>query len=143
MLRISQFCILFVAAMPLFTIPASADNEPHNSVTCHSPYIIDGDTFQCDDTRIRLAGIDAPETDGHCRQGRRCVQGDAEAAKNHLNELTRTKVECTAIDTDHYGRSIALCKASGVDLSCAMIGSGHAIPRYRQINCPSSQTVNP
>jgi hypothetical protein len=103
---------------------------------CHSPYIIDGDTFDCIGTRIRLTGIDAPEMPDHCRDGRRCTKGDPFAAKKHLQSLTTGRVKCRAIEIDHYGRTIARCSAGDIDLSCAMIASGHAVRRYSSISCP-------
>lgn len=103
---------------------------------CHSPYIIDGDTFDCAGTRIRLMGIDAPEMPDHCREGRRCTEGDPFAAKKYLQSLTAGRVNCRAVETDHYGRTIARCTAGERDLSCAMIASGHAVRRYNRISCP-------
>lgn len=40
---------------------------------CHWPKVIDGDTIHCRYTRVRLAGIDAPEMPGHCQPGRACT----------------------------------------------------------------------
>lgn len=112
------------------------NGSPHQKgISCHHPYIIDGDTFDCGGTRVRLAGIDAPEMPGHCRQGRTCTPGNPHAAKTALSELTRTTVNCEQTDTDHYGRVIARCKASGKDLSCAMIDANHAVRRYGFILC--------
>ncbi|MCK5519400.1 MAG: thermonuclease family protein, partial [Alphaproteobacteria bacterium] len=40
-----------------------------------------------------------------------------------------------SIEKDHYGRTVARCKANGKDLSCAMVAAGHAIERYGVLNC--------
>ena len=98
--------------------------------------MIDGDTFDCGDERVRLAGIDTPEMPGHCKAGRRCTEGDPFAAQAHLSSLADGRVLCRQIDTDHYGRMIARCEAGGRDLSCAMLQSGHAVRRYGHISCP-------
>ena len=45
---------------------------------------IDGDTLRCGRERIRLLGIAAPEMPGHCRRGRRCVEGDPVASRAAL-----------------------------------------------------------
>lgn len=105
-------------------------------ITCHSPAITDGDTLRCGGHHIRLASIDAPEMPGHCRKGRRCTPGDPHAAKAYLEEITRGPVTCRRIDTDRYGRTVALCEAGGRDLSCAMVEAGHAVERYGSLSCP-------
>jgi hypothetical protein len=89
-------------------------------ISCYNPYIIDGDTLDCGGHRIRLASIDAPEI-SDCRPGRKCVSGDPYAAKKYLQSMARGAVKCIKSDTDHYGRTIALCEANGVDFSCAMV----------------------
>lgn len=106
------------------------------SIVCASPYIIDGDTFSCNNTRIRLYGIDAPEMPDHCRKGRRCTSGNPYKSKDHLETLTRDTVTCAAIEIDHYGRTIARCTSKGEDLSCAMVEAGHAVKRYGTLSCP-------
>lgn len=105
------------------------------SIVCASPYIIDGDTFSCGNTRIRLYGIDAPEMPDHCRKGRRCTPGNPFKSKDYLESLTRGTVTCTAIEIDHYGRTIARCTSKGKDLSCAMVEDGHAVERYGRLSC--------
>lgn len=106
-----------------------------DTITCHSPYIIDGDTFSCNNTRIRLYSIDAPEMPDHCREGRRCTSGDPYKSRNYLKSLTGGTVTCTPLKIDHYGRTIAKCEASGKDLSCEMVKSGHAVKRYGRLSC--------
>lgn len=104
-------------------------------ISCHSPYIIDGDTLECGGHRIRLASIDAPEL-SPCTQGRRCTPGDPHASKAYLQSISRGAVSCRSTDTDRYGRTVALCDAGGKDLSCAMVAAGHAVERYGSLSCP-------
>ncbi len=117
------------------TSATQSDRRDREILTCRDPYIIDGDTLSCARVRIRLAGIDAPEMPGHCREGRRCVAGDPFAAKAHLHNISRGDVTCRPVDRDHYGRTIALCESDGVDFSCDMVRTGHAVKRYRPISC--------
>ena len=114
-----------------------SDTEQSNKqvISCNSPYIIDGDTFSCNGERIRMANIDAPEMPEHCRRGRRCPPGTPFASKNCLHSISRGSVTCLSIEKDHYGRTVARCKANGKDLSCAMVAAGHAIERYGVLNC--------
>jgi endonuclease YncB( thermonuclease family) len=105
---------------------------------CASPYHSDGDNMRCRGRAetVRLYGIDAPEMPGSCRPGRRCTPGNPYAARDHLRRLTRgRRVMCTVRDVDDYGRTVAECTADGRNISCAMIASGHAAPRYGRLNC--------
>lgn len=106
------------------------------TIHCTNPRITDGDTLNCDNTKIRLYGIDAPEMPGSCKPGRHCVAGNPHLAKNQLKSLSRGAVTCTQVDTDHYGRTVATCTSQGIDLGCAMVESGHAVERYGTLDCP-------
>jgi hypothetical protein len=120
---------------PAEGVTALSPSFPSN-IGCMSPTVVDGDTLRCGSTRIRLSSIDAPEMPGHCRPGRECTPGDPYASRANLRSLTAgAAVECRQIDTDVYGRAIALCRAGGRDLSCAQYESGHAIERYGSLSC--------
>ncbi len=116
------------------------------SFVCEAPSHHDGDNVRCANvqTAIRLQGIDAPEMPGACRPGRDCTPGDPYAARDYLRSLTRGRqVQCTPEGEDVYGRIIARCSAGGVDLSCAMIASGQAVPRYAAIDCGGGNYAEP
>lgn len=115
--------------------PLNAKAVEKKPISCHNPYIIDGDTFDCDGTRIRLSSIDAPEMPDHCRKGRRCTAGDPFASKKYLRSISRSAVMCHAIEMDSYGRTVARCESEGQDLSCAMVKAGHAVERYGSLTC--------
>ena len=95
---------------------------------CTVQSVHDGDTFRCTNgTRIRLSSIDSPEMPGACRPGRTCAPGDPYAAKAALVGLIGGRtVQCERVGTS-YGRVAAWCSAGEMDLSCAMLRSGHAI----------------
>ena len=96
--------------------------------SCTVQSVHDGDTFRCTNgTRIRLSSIDSPEMPGACRSGRACAPGDPYAAKAALKGLIDGRtVQCDRVGTS-YGRVAAWCSVGGVDLSCAMVRSGHVI----------------
>lgn len=88
----------------------------------------DGDTIRCGDERIRLLGIDAPETAGHCREGRTCAPGDPIASKESLRiALAQGALQIRRIGQDRYGRTLALVSAAGMDLSCHQLAQGQAV----------------
>ncbi|MCU0892446.1 MAG: DUF1294 domain-containing protein [Sandarakinorhabdus sp.] len=129
--------------MPASLILAAAAAAAVGSFACENPRHHDGDNVRCDGLKpaIRLEGIDAPEMPGACRPGRECTPGDPFAARDALRALTQGRsVICTQQDRDRYGRIIARCSADGIDLSCAMIAAGHAVPRYVTIDCPDGTT---
>jgi hypothetical protein len=87
-------------------------------------YVIDGDTFDLNGTRIRVAGIDAPET-----HPARCPQEAAlgAAATQKLAELLRGRpLWVSGIKVDRYGRNVAVVRVNGEDVADAMIISGLA-----------------
>lgn len=89
---------------------------------------VDGDTLRCGPERVRLLGIDAPELPGHCQQGRRCAPGDPYASTRSLRAaLAKGSIRFQRFGTDHYGRTLALVSAGGIDLSCWQLSHGQAI----------------
>jgi micrococcal nuclease len=89
---------------------------------------IDGDTIRCGSERIRLIAIDAPEMPGHCRRGRICAPGDPYAAKAALEQDLRAgTITIERIRIGAWGRTDAIVRVNGVNLSCRQISTGHAI----------------
>src|SRR5262245_53106307 len=80
--------------------------------------VIDGDTIEIHGERIRLHGIDAPESTQPCTgaDGRawRCGQRAALALSDRIGAHT---VSCDPRDRDRYGRIVAVCSAGGVVLN--------------------------
>lgn len=83
---------------------------------CH---VIDGDTIVIGDTRIRLAGIDAPELD----------QPWGNKAKFAMIALCKGQVvRAEVVEGDIYGRIVAKCSLpDGTDLSAALVRQGLAL----------------
>ena len=95
---------------------------------------IDGDTLRCGRERIRLLGIDAPELHGHCRPGRQCAPGNAAASKRQLATGLRGHATIERIGRDHYGRTLAMVRVNGLDLSCRQLTARRAIYKVRWDN---------
>jgi endonuclease YncB( thermonuclease family) len=95
--------------------------------------IIDGDTLEIHGTRIRLWGIDAPESTQLCRGSDslqyRC---GAQAANNLAGFIAQRPVSCTPISLDRYGRTVATCSVGGTDIGDWLVRSGLALdwPQY-------------
>ena len=96
-----------------------------------SAYVIDGDTIDINDLRIRLNGIDTPEREQACRANELIWHCGLEATKV-LRHLTKGKiVNCVGNTKDQYGRLIANCFVGEFSLNAAMVESGMALA-YRQ-----------
>src|SRR5258708_36171678 len=79
--------------------------------------VIDGDTLEIHGTRIRLWGIDAPESSQLCRgEDSLQYQCGAKAANDRDAFIARRPVSCIPISLDRYGRTVASCSVGGVDL---------------------------
>ncbi|WP_311274074.1 thermonuclease family protein [Methylobacterium sp. WCS2018Hpa-22] len=97
--------------------------------------VIDGDTLDIGSTRIRLHGIDAPESAQLCRDkaGKpfRCGQAAALALADRIGT---TPVSCLPRDTDKYGRTVAVCRKGVEDLNGWLVAQGYAVAyrRYSQ-----------
>jgi endonuclease YncB( thermonuclease family) len=97
-----------------------------------SACVIDGDTVEVAGQRIRLHGIDAPESKQRCRAGRSEIECGKEATKVLRSIIARESVTCEGRDVDRYGRIVAVCRNSdGEDINAAMVAQGWALA-YRQ-----------
>ncbi|MBA4766080.1 MAG: thermonuclease family protein [Porphyrobacter sp.] len=91
--------------------------------------VVDGDTIRCDGERVRLSGIDAPETSA-CRKGRKCVRGDGQAATRALASIIAGKrVTVIRLGRDRYGRTIAAVYVDKRNVACELLARGHAVYR--------------
>ncbi|WP_420887837.1 thermonuclease family protein [Bradyrhizobium yuanmingense] len=104
--------------------------------------IIDGDTLEIHGQRIRLWGIDAPESNQLCRGDDslqyRC---GARAANDLAAFIGKRSVVCTPMTFDRYGRMVASCAVGGADLADWLVRQGVALdwPRYSQCHYARAQ----
>lgn len=97
--------------------------------------VVDGDTLHFSDVKVRLEGIDAPETYQSCQT----VSGHAWpcglVAGRELERLIGGRdVRCNPRGTDKYGRMLGVCHAGGVELNAEMVrrGMAWAFVKYSQ-----------
>ena len=117
----------FTSALVLLATPEVAAETISGTAS-----VIDGDTLEIRSKRIRLHGIDAPESAQNCQDAAgkdwRCGQRAALALSDRIG---RRPVSCEVKDTDRYGRSVAACSAGGESLNAWMVANGWAMA-YRQ-----------
>ena len=96
--------------------------------------VIDGDTVEIHGRRVRLHGIDAPESAQLCeRPGGerwRCGQRAALALADHIG---RVPITCRGRDTDRYDRVVAVCFKGSEDLNAWLVAQGWAMA-YRRFS---------
>ena len=95
------------------------------------PRVIDGDTLEVAGQRIRLHGIDAPESRQLCRRdGERWQCGkDATGALEAF--LGGRPVSGEELGRDRYRRVVAKCAVDGEDIGEWMVSQGWAVAYYQ------------
>lgn len=96
--------------------------------------VIDGDTIEIRGERIRLNGVDAPESWQRCKDGAgdeyRCGKDAAEALDEFL--AASRPATCNVVDHDRYRRAVADCeRADGKSLNAWMVANGWAVDWIR------------
>ena len=93
--------------------------------------VIDGDTIEVGTVRVRLHGVDAPESAQSClAEGERwpCGQRATQALDRQIGGRT---VACSERDRDRYGRIVAVCRHGGRDINAWLVRQGWALA-YRR-----------
>ncbi|MXX87937.1 MAG: thermonuclease family protein [Boseongicola sp. SB0677_bin_26] len=125
----STTALALLAALALAGTPTTSKAQ---NVLYGPVRVIDGDTIEIQRQRIRLHGIDAPESAQECSDARGRSYRCGQAATQALASLVRgASVNCQIRDKDRYGRLVAVCRRGGVDLNASMVRQGHALA-YRQ-----------
>lgn len=112
------------AALCLALVPLAAQGQ--------QAQVVDGDSLKIGSTRVRLAGIDAPELHQDCPDGWKAGQ----EARLYLGWLiSGNPVQCEYSGVDKYGRSLGTCYAPPlspaattlpIELNRAMVRAGMA-----------------
>ena len=117
--------VLILAAVALFGIRVEPDRPVGPQGTLR---VIDADTFDVGDTRVRLHGVDAPEKHQTCL--------DAEGAEWDCGAWSIEQVRaywegrratCETLDIDRYGRTVARCEVGGNDIGAMLVAGGMAL----------------
>ena len=98
------------------------------------PSVVDGDTLEIHGARIRLWGIDAPESSQLCRGADSLQYRCGAKSANALDALiAKRPVSCVPVSLDQYGRTVATARWLGSILptglsAMALRWIGRAIP---------------
>ena len=99
--------------MPVLTIALCLLATPALADVVGTASVIDGDTIEVHGRRIRLHGIDAPESRHLCRLDGKPWQCGKDAANALADKIARRPVTCENLGRDRYKRIIGRCTVGG------------------------------
>lgn len=116
----------------------------HANVISSSPNtpvkIIDGDSLEIGNYRIRLIGIDAPEYEQHCKDSQNKKYFCGQTSIEYLQKLIgNNTITCKIHHKDKYDRELCTCFKGKIDLNAEMVRSGNALT-YLDSNYQKEQT---
>jgi endonuclease YncB( thermonuclease family) len=153
-------CLAFagILALPLYLVTPSSLRAQTGQIfgqVAGIPRVVDGDTIVINNIRIRLEGIDAPESTQTCGVDPRLLPARQSAppfgnpnmlgnpplilatpaeswacgteATRHLARLIgHAEVRCEDLGPDRYGRTLGRCFVGNVNVNAAMVRDGYA-----------------
>lgn len=110
-----RYLIGAIAATAIITAPALAFDR--GDVIEGPARVIDGDTIEVDNVRVRLNGVAAPE---------RNEPGGTEATEAMRHILDGHTARCSLTGEKTYNRQVGTCWVGATDVGAALIASGNA-----------------
>ncbi len=111
----------------IFIIVILFPNFLYGKTIIGKPKIIDGDTIHIGSDKIRLHGIDAPETEQICKLESQDWFCGKQSTKELKRKINNRNVKCITTDIDIYKRFVAICSVDNINLNKWMVENGWAI----------------
>lgn len=89
--------------------------------------VIDGDTLELAGEKIRLHGVDAPESDQYCTAAEFEYPCGVMATAWLVEATLGRDLACKVVTRDRWGRMVALCTVDGQSLNEMLVTSGWAV----------------
>ena len=126
-------CVLIVMAWIAFWLLLPLTSVADTTIIGGSTRVIDADTLEVKGERVRLEGIDAPETRQICERASGTLYPCGQAATRALRERIGDGNVVCALDPqrDRYGRALGVCSVHGEDLNAWLVSQGYALA-YRR-----------
>lgn len=129
MKRVFGLLTLALTAIPILTLSNLVVlGQQKNTSISGNVLVVDGDGIVMQDMRIRLLGIDAPETDQICLD-EKCGRWTCgiEARDRLAQYVDSRKITCVGDNKDRYGRTLATCFIDGKNLNAWIVSEGFAL----------------
>ncbi len=106
--------------------------------------VIDGDTLEVAGERIRLFGIDAPESSQTCSAFGTSYPCGTMATAWLVRNTLGFDVDCKSRARDRWDRLVAICSVNGSDLGLRMVEAGWALAfrRYSERYIPAEEAAS-
>lgn len=105
--------------------------------------VVDGDSLEINENRVRLLGIDAPEYMQQCEDEKGTSYFCGQEARKFLEKMISDgeqkglKVKCSSEGKDRYKRELSVCVIGDKSLNLEMVKEGYAVSykddRYRKL----------
>jgi endonuclease YncB( thermonuclease family) len=129
----------FVLSLVAAAAATAQYTPPNTPVVSGLAHVIDADTMVIGEARVRLEGIDAPETDQVCldAKGQRWTCG-IEARDRLKHRIEGRELSCVKRGKDRYSRTLAICSAQGQELNPWLVREGLALAyvQYSHVYVP-------
>ena len=116
---------------PGSTTPPVGTTTP--SILTGRATVVDGDTLDIGGKRIRMYGIDAPESEQTCQTEVQTYRCGRNATTALADKIGQHPIACYRKDTDRYGRMVAVCWIGSDNLNAWMVWRGWAVA-YRRFS---------
>ncbi len=116
-MRIALFALLILPCV----LPVSAETLTGEA------RIIDADTVEIAGEKLRLEGIDAPESRQTCKRDGKRYDCGMQASSALREKISKASITCKGGTRDQYDRLIAVCYLDDLDLNGWLVRQGHAL----------------
>ena len=133
--RVFRDGAVLAAFFILLVLIAAKLDEAADSTVRGPFHVIDGDTLAVGGERLRLQGMDAPELDQTCEDGRGRPWACGEEARRLLMRLVAGgETECLGRERDKYRRLLVRCRSGATSVNGTLVRQGLAVAsgRYAQ-----------
>ena len=108
--------------------PKAESASAKGSTVTGTASVIDAETLDIHGERIRLVGVDAPESKQNCRSPEGALVRCGQTAANALDQwINRNPVSCAIEGKDRYERLLGQCSVRGQSVQEWLVTNGHAL----------------